>query len=430
MNITVTKKDDANVLVTAKIENADIEKKVNKIAKQLAKTQKVDGFRKGKVPVVIIKKMYGEKLTQEAESELVGEVIENARKELDIKSEDIIGEPTFNKFEKNDDGIELELVLSLKPTIQAEGYKELAPKFEEPVVDPKEVEERLNKLLENNTPYKKLKEDRPLQNGDQATFDFVGKIDGEEFEGGKAEGYELIIGSGQFIPGFEDQMVGMNKGETKDIKVTFPEDYQAKDLAGKEATFTITLNDIKARDDIKLDEEMVKRLIPGDENATAETVKEKVEEQIKSEKIAKLYQEELKPKLMEILVAEYDFALPENIVEQEIDAQVNQKAQNMSKEELEEYKNNEEKLKELRESVREDAVNSVKATFLVDAIAKKENINVTDQEVTQTLYYEALMSGQDPQQVIEYYEKNNLLPAIKMSMIEDKLFSKILGLDK
>ena len=430
MNITVTKKDDANVLVTAKIENADIEKKVNKIAKQLAKTQKVDGFRKGKVPVVIIKKMYGEKLTQEAESELVGEVIENARKELDIKSEDIIGEPTFNKFEKNDDGIELELVLSLKPTIQAEGYKELAPKFEEPVVDPKEVEERLNKLLENNTPYKKLKEDRPLQNGDQATFDFVGKIDGEEFEGGKAEGYELIIGSGQFIPGFEDQMVGMNKGETKDIKVTFPEDYQAKDLAGKEATFTITLNDIKARDDIKLDEEMVKRLIPGDENATAETVKEKVEEQIKSEKIAKLYQEKLKPKLMEILVAEYDFALPENIVEQEIDAQVNQKAQNMSKEELEEYKNNEEKLKELRESVREDAVNSVKATFLVDAIAKKENINVTDQEVTQTLYYEALMSGQDPQQVIEYYEKNNLLPAIKMSMIEDKLFSKILGLDK
>jgi trigger factor len=175
---------------------------------------------------------------------------------------------------------------------------------------------------------------------------------------------------------------------------------------------------------------MVKKLIPGDENATAETVKEKVEEQIKSEKIAKLYQEELKPKLMEILVAEYDFALPENIVEQEIDAQVNQKAQNMSKEELEEYKNNEEKLKELRESVREDAVNSVKATFLVDAIAKKENINVTDQEVTQTLYYEALMSGQDPQQVIEYYEKNNLLPAIKMSMIEDKLFSKILGLDK
>jgi len=430
MNITATKKDDANVLVTAKIDNADIEKKVNKIAKQLAKTQKVDGFRKGKVPVAIIKKMYGERLQQEAESELVGEVIAQAQKELDIKSEDIIGEPTFKKFDKTEDGIELEVVISLKPKIEVEGYEKLAPEFEEPVVDPKEVEERLNKLLENNTPYKKLKEDRPLQNGDQAIFDFVGKIDGKEFEGGKAEGFELVIGSGQFIPGFEEQMVGMKKGETKDITVSFPQDYQAEDLAGKEAVFTITLHDIKARDEVKLDEEMVKRLIPGDENATAQTVKEKVEEQIKSEKISKLYNEELKPKLMEALVAEYDFDLPENIVEQEIDAQVNQKAQSMTQEELEEYKGNDEKIQELRDSVREDAINSVKATFLVDAIARKENINVNDQEVTQTIYYEAIMSGQDPQQVIEYYQKNNLLPAIKMSMIEDKLFSKILGLDK
>ncbi|NOZ90229.1 MAG: trigger factor [Epsilonproteobacteria bacterium] len=430
MNITATKKDSANVLVTAKIDSADIEKNINKIAKQLAKTQQVDGFRKGKVPVAIIKKMYGERLQQEAESEVLNKIIEEAKKELDIKTEDIIGDPIFNKFEKVDDGIDVELVISLKPTIEAEGYEKLAPEFEEPVVDPKEVEERLNTLLENNTPYKKLEEDRPLQDGDQAVFDFVGKIDGVEFDGGKAEGFELVIGSGRFIPGFEDQMIGMKKGETKDITVTFPEDYQSADLAGKEAVFTVTLHDIKARGEVTLDEEMVKRLIPGDENATADTVKEKVEEQIKSEKVAKLYNEELKPKLMEALVAEYDFDLPENIVEQEIDAQVNQKAQSMTEEELAEYRGNDEKINELRESVREDAINSVKATFLIDAIAKKEEITVNDQEVTQTIYYEAIMSGQDPQQIIEYYQNNNLLPAVKMGMIEDKLFSKILGLDK
>ncbi len=430
MNITATKKDTANVLVTAKIDNADIEKNIKKIAKQLAKTQQVDGFRKGKVPVAIIKKMYGERLQQEAESEAINKIIEEAKKELDIKNEDIIGDPVFKKFEKVDDGIELEIVISLKPTIEVEDYKKLAPEYEEPVVAPAEVEERLNTLLENNAPYKKVEEDRALENGDQATFDFVGKIDDVEFDGGKAEGFELVIGSGRFIPGFEEQMVGMKKGENKDITVKFPEDYQSKDLAGKEAVFNITLHEIKARGDVKLDEDMVKRLIPNDENATAETVKSKVEEQIKSEKISKLYNEELKPKLMEALVAEYNFDLPENIVEQEIDAQVNQKAQNMTEEELAEYKDNNEKIDELRDSVREDAINSVKATFLIDAIAKKEAISVNDQEVTQTIYYEAMMSGQDPQQIIEYYQKNNLFPAVKMGMIEDKLFSKILGLDK
>lgn len=430
MNITATKKDTANVLVTAKIENADIEKNINKTAKQLAKTQTVDGFRKGKVPVVIIKKMYGEKLQQEAESEAINEIVQNAKKELDIKDEDVIGDPVFKKFEKVDDGIEVELTISLKPTIEVEGYEKLAPSYEEPVVDPAEVEERLNKLLENNTPYKKLKEDRPLENGDQAKFDFVGKIDGVEFEGGKAEGFELVIGSGQFIPGFEDQMVGMSVGETKDITVTFPEDYQSTDLAGKEAVFTVTLHELKARGEAQLDEEMVKKLIPGDEEATADTVKSKVEEQIQSEKVAKIYNDELKPKLMEALVAEYSFDLPENIVEQEIDAQINQKAQQMSEEELATYKGNDEKIEELRESVREDAINSVKATFLVDAIARKEEITVNDHEVTQTIYYEAMMNNQDPQQVVEYYQENNLLPSVKMGMIEDKLFSKIMGLDK
>jgi len=430
MEIKANRVDEANIEAQATVSKETLEKKRDQIAKKMAKNIKLDGFRKGKVPVAIIKKTYNEKLQSEAESEAINKIVETAKKELDLKVEDIIGDPSFKKFEKVDDGIEVELVISLKPTIQAEGYEKLAPEYEEPVVDIAEVEERLDKLLENNTPYKKLKEDRALENNDQAKFDFVGKIDGVEFEGGKAEGFELVIGSAQFIPGFEEQMVGMSIGEIKDITVTFPEDYQSTELAGKEAIFTITLHEIKAKGKVQLDEEMVKKLIPGDDEATAESVKTKVEEQIKSEKIAKIYNEELKPKLMEALVSEYSFDLPENIVEQEIDAQINQKAGQMSEEELAQYKGNDEKIEELRESVREDAINSVKATFLVDALAKKENITVTDQEVTQTIYYEAMMSGQDPQQVIEYYQENNLLPAVKMGMIEDKLFSKIIGLDK
>ena len=430
MNITATKTDTANVLVVAKIESTDIEKNITKEAKQLAKTASVDGFRKGKVPVATVKRMYAEQLAQDAESKAINEMIESAKKDLNINQADIIGDPAFKKYEKVEDGIEVELTISLRPTIDAEGYEKLAPTFDEPTVEDSEIEERLQTLLDNNSPFKKIQEDRALENDDQATFDFVGKVDGEEFEGGKADNFELVIGSGQFIPGFEEQMVGMNKGETKDLTVTFPEDYQSTDLAGKESVFTVTLNDIKEKETPELDEEMVKKLIPGDDSATAETVKEKIAEQIKGEKISKIYNESLKPQLIEALVNEYDFDLPQNIVEQEIDAQVNNKAREMSEEELEQYKDNDAKIDELRDSVREDAVRSVKATFLVDALARKEGIEVNDQEVSQTIYYEAMMSGQDPQEVIKYYQENNLLPAVKMGMIEDKLFAKIIGIEQ
>ena len=430
MNITATKTDEANASVVATIDASDIEKNLNKAAKQVAKTAQVDGFRKGKVPVAVVKKMYKEQLQQDAENEAVQKILEEAKKELEINSTDIIADPIFKKYDKQDDKIDIELLISLRPTIEAEDYKELAPEYEEPTVDDSEVEERLKDILESNASYVPLKEKRALKEGDQANFDFVGKIDGVEFDGGKAEGFELVIGSGQFIPGFEEQMVGMEIGQTKDITVTFPEDYQSDDLAGKEAVFTITLNDIKEKAEATLDDEMVKKLIPNDDNATAETVKEKISDQIKSEKMAKLYNEELKPKLIEALVEKYDFALPQNIVEQEIDAQINVKAREMSEDELAQYKDNEEKINELREELRESAENSVKATFLVDYLARKEGIEVSDQEVTQTIYYEALMSQQDPQQVIQYYQENNLFPAVKMGMIEDKLFAKIIGIEQ
>ncbi len=429
MDITAVKKDTANISISAKIDSATIEKNINKIAKQLAKTQQIDGFRKGKVPVKIIKKIYGEKLKQEAESDAIAEVIEYAKKELNIKDEDIIGDPIFEKYEKNSDGsIDTIITISMKPTIEIEDYNDLKIDYKEPTVEEKEIDERIEEILKDNLYFKDIKEDRALQNGDQAEFDFVGKIDGVEFEGGSAKNFKLVIGSGNFIDGFEEQMVGMKRGETKDINVKFPEDYHSKELAGKDAVFTVTLHNIQA--EIKeLDEEVAKRLLPNDENATVEKVKEQVKEYIKSDKIVQLYTEELKPKLVEILLERYEFDLPKNIVEQEIDEQVNQKAQMMSEDELAEYKDNSEKINELRESVREDAINSVKATFLIDALAKRENITVSDQELTQIIYREAILANRNVDEVMKYYRENNLLPAIKMSLIEDKLFYKMLGLN-
>jgi len=268
-----------------------------------------------------------------------------------------------------------------------------------------------------------------VKDGDMTLIDFEGFVDGVAFDGGKAEKFNLKIGSNQFIPGFEEQIIGMKYEEEKTVTVTFPAEYQSADLAGKEAEFKVTLHEIQEQVTPEIDDELAKKLLQGEENATLDMLKEKLNEQIASEKIAKLFNEELKPKLIEALVAKFDFALPNNIVDQEIDAKINEKARTMSEEELNDFKENPEKVDALRDEVRDDAAASVKATFIVDALAKAEEIKVEDQEVSQAIYYEAMMSGQDPQEVIKYYQEKNLLPAVKMGMIEDKLFGKMLGLN-
>ncbi len=427
MEVTARKTDSANVSVEARIAKSDIDKKVEKIAKDAAKQMKIDGFRPGKAPVSVVKKRLGERLVQDAEAEALREVLNTASKELELDADKIIGEPAVTKFDRGDEEIEVELKLSLRPEFEIEGVEELVPEVKTPRVTKREVEERIKELAEAQAPFESIEEDRGLEEGDMAVFDFEGFLDGEPFEGGKAENFELRIGSNQFIPGFEEQMKGMKKGESRRIKVTFPEDYGSKNLAGKEVEFEIRLHDIKAKQPVEIDDELAKKLLPGDENATLEKLEKEVKEQIRSEKLSKIYNEELKPKLVEALVEKFTFDLPESVVEQEIEMALRNKVQQMSEEELEELRNDEQKVKELRESLREDAAKSVRATFIVDALARKEGVDVSEQEMMQTIYYEAMSMGQDPQQTFEYYRKQNLLPAIKMAMIEDRLLTKLLN---
>ena len=430
MEITTKRLDDANVLISATIPKSEVESQINKLASEASKQMKVDGFRKGKVPTHVVKKMHGEKLEQDAEGDLLKDVLDAGTKELELAPESILGQPTFKKFDKNDNGIDVEVELSTRPEFEVEGYNELAPSFDMPTVDEDETTERLESLVEAQAPLEKISEDRAVVDGDTILMDFVGSIDGVEFDGGSAEGFSLKIGSGQFIPGFEEQLIGKSMNEESTITVTFPTDYHSDELAGKESSFKVTIKEIQEKITPELNDELASKMLQGEENPTVELLKEKVAEQIKSEKVSKIYNDDLKPKMVEALVNHFTFALPNNIVEQEIDAKVNAKAQEMSEDELAEYKDNNEKIETLRESLRGDAEDSVKATFIVDAVARKEGIVVSDDEVSQALYYEAMMSGQNPQDIIKHYQENNLLPAVKMGMIEDKLFSKILGLDK
>jgi len=430
VEVTVNKVDEANIVVSSRLDNDKIEAKIDTLARSAGKELKVDGFRQGKVPPHIVKKMHGEKLKQDAQNELIQAVITQGAKEANINPADMLGQPTFKKYDEQDNGIEVEIEISIRPQFDTQGYMDTLPTFEKPTASDEAVDAKLTEIAGENAPYEKIEEARPVEDGDMTLIDFEGFVDGVAFDGGKAEKFNLKIGSGQFIPGFEEQLIGLNSAEEKTVTVTFPAEYQSADLAGKEAQFKVTLHEIQAQGEVEIDDALAKKLLQGDENATVESLKEKIKEQIESTETSKLYNEELKPKLVEALVAKFDFALPNNIVDQEIDAKINAKARQMSQEELETYKDNEEKINELRESVREEATASVKATFIVDALAKLENISVDDQEVSQAIYYESMMGGQDPQEAIKYYQENNLLPAVKMGMIEDKLFGKMLGLQQ
>ncbi|MCF6173132.1 MAG: trigger factor [Campylobacteraceae bacterium] len=426
MQINAKKVDGANAIVDAKVSATTLGKKVDKIAAKAAKSMKVDGFRQGKVPIHVVKARHGDQIKQDAEQDVLKELFDKALKQLDMSSDTVVGEPQISKFDRVDDGLEIEVKISFKPTINVSGYKELVPEYKTPRIMKKDIEARIKEMLKSVAPMKKVEEKRAVKVGDFALIDFDGYIDGESFPGGKAEKYLLEVGSGSFIPGFEDQLVGMKAGENKDIKVTFPKEYNNKELAGKDTVFKVVLHDIEVKDmQDAPDEETLKKLLPGVEKPTLKVLEDQVKKQLKNEKLHVVFNEEVKPKYVETILEKIQFDLPENIVDQEIDMQVRNIFSNLSEDEIKEYSKNPKKIEEKRAEYADEAKKSVKLTFLVDELAKQENISVDDQEVMQMIYFEAMQQGQDPKKYFEYYEKQGLLPAIKMSVVEEKLFTKL-----
>ncbi|MEN4053362.1 trigger factor [Sulfurimonas sp. NWX79] len=426
MEIKANKINGANAEIEAVISMDEVNANVEKIAKQLSKTANIQGFRKGKVPVAIIKKQYGQKLVEDAEAEALREVLSKGLDELNVSNDSLIGEPTISKFDKSDDKIEVAIKVAQRPEINLDDVDSLVPDFKKPEVTDKEVDERIKEIAEGQAPLVNIKRNRKMREGDTAVIDFEGFIDGKAFEGGAAENFELLLGSGQFIPGFEDQLIGVKRDEEVEINVTFPENYGSKDLAGKDAMFKVKVNQIKVKDEVEVNDEFAQKLL-SKEDATVDELKTEVKKALEQEKLAKLYNEELKPKLLEALVEKIDFDLPEFVVDQEIDMAVNKKASTMSEDEIKELRENKEKLEELRESFRDEATKSVKATFIIDALAAKLGVKVEEQEVMQTIYFEAMQMGQDPQKAYDQYKDAGYLPAIQMSMVEDRVLTTLLN---
>lgn len=427
MTFNATKIDEANASIAGTISAQTIENNLNKVALQASKSMNVQGFRKGKVPVAVVKARYGEKLRQDAEGEAIREALKNGLAELNINNKDLIGEPAITKFDKKEDGsVEFEITMNIRPEVVLGDYKSFIPSMTLPEVTDAEIEEQLNQIASQGASLEPIKKARAVKSGDFAVIDFEGFKDGVAFAGGKADKYTLEIGSNSFIPGFEDQVIGMKYEEEKEINVTFPESYGAKDLAGADVMFKVKLHEIKAKEKVEINDELAKKVLPNEENANVELLKEKIKEQILNQKKSAYFMEEIKPAYTEALVNAIDFALPAFILDQEINQALNTKIRAMSEEEIENLRNNPDAVKQMQEEARPEATANVKATFIIDALAKAEGVTVSDQEVTQTLYYEAMMSGQDGRAMIEQYEKAGYLPMIKMSMIETKVMNKIL----
>jgi trigger factor len=222
MEIKTNKIDGANAEIQATILKETVDANLEKIAKELSKTANIQGFRKGKVPVTIVKKQYGKKLVEDAEAEALREVLNKGLEELKIESSSLIGEPNIAKFDKSDDKIDVTIKVAMRPEIELGNYTDIANTFDKPKIDDKDLDKRLEQLASSQAKYKNLKRKRMARKDDQVTIDFEGSVDGKLFEGGTAQGFDLVLGSNQFIPGFEDQVIGMKIEEEKVVKVTFP----------------------------------------------------------------------------------------------------------------------------------------------------------------------------------------------------------------
>ena len=424
--VNVEKIDSANSIIKAHIENQELEAKKEKVARKIAKEANIPGFRKGKLKpkalerkIKAVKKLYAADIEREAINELLQEIVNEGIKEV----KEILGEPEVVKFDKNENGIDVEIKVYTKPEINiGEEYKECVPEVELPEVTEEEIQKELEAIAKENATTK-VSQKEVVEKGDVAVIDFKGYVDGKEMPNGSAESYPLELGSGSFIPGFEEQIEGMKVGESKKIKVKFPENY-VKELAGKEAEFEVTLQEIQEKIPAEINDELAKKYL-NDENATLDTLKNYIKTNIENRKKAEVFNPK-KEEILECLVKKYEIDLPEGIVEKELDVIVGNEANKLTPAEIKELQENPEKLKEFREKFKDEAKDRVKLTFIIDEIAKKEKVDVSDEELSQVIFYEALMQGQNPQELIKYYQENNLLPVLKMNLVEEKLLTKLL----
>ena len=363
--------------IEIKIENEAWEKALDASFEKKVKEIKVDGFRKGKCPRNIFEKKFGkESLYLEAADYVLPEAYESA-----VKKDNLIPiiEPKVDIKKIDENGITFLFTITTKPEVKISKYKDLGVKKAETKVTKKEVDAEIEKLLDKYADI--VVKDGKIENGDTAIIDFEGFIGDTPFEGGKGENYPLVIGSGSFIPGFEEQLIGLKSGDETDVKVKFPEDYHAEDLKGKDAVFKVKVHEVKTKEKPKMDKEFFLDL--GFDNVnTEEELRDLVKVELEAQKD---YENDNKyvDDLLEAVNKNTTVDVPEELVNEEIDRMIKQYEQNLQMqgvtlEMFYQFTNSDEQA--LRDQMREEALKRVQYRFILEEIAILEKIEISDED--------------------------------------------------
>mgnify|MGYP004506523899 FL=1 len=415
MSIKVEKTENNNeVKLSFEIEAAKFDEAIQTVYAKSAKYFNIPGFRRGKAPYKIVEKQYGPEIFYEdAFNEVVPEIYEKELTEAGIIA---VSRPQIDitQMEKGKDLI-FTAVVQTKPEVKLGKYKGIELKKIEYTVEDEQINHELGHMQEHNARLINV-EDRAVESGDTTVIDFEGFVDGVAFEGGKAEGHELVIGSNTFIPGFEDQIIGMKIDEEKDINVTFPEEYFSKDLAGKEATFKVKLHEIKKKELPELDDEFAKDVSEFDTlDELKASIKEKIEEENKAK--AKYETEEA---AIKAVCDKVELEIPSGMIETEIDNMVRDIEQRLMYQglKLEQYLQMMGKTEaDMRKEFEEQAKISVKSKLVIEAIVVAEKIEAASEDIKAKLEEMANMYGNK----VEELEKNeSLVKYIEESVKSEK----------
>ena len=375
-------KNKNEVKLSFTIEAEKFEEAMKKVYVKTAKYFTIPGFRKGKAPMQLVEKQYGSEIFYEDTfNELVPDIYDEAIKENKIEA---VSKPEIDitQMEKGKDLI-FTAIVQTKPEVKLGEYKGIELNKIEYNVTDKDVEAELGKMAESNSRLVTI-EDRPVEKGDIAVIDFEGFLDGKPFEGGKAENHELEIGSNSFIPGFEDQVIGMKIDEEKDLNLTFPEEYFSKELAGKPVVFKVKLHEIKKKELPKMDDEFAKDVSEFDTLADLKnSIKEKLQKQ--NDEKAKYETEDA---AIKAVCDNVKLDIPSGMIETEIDNMVKDVEQRLQYQglNLEQYYQITRKTENtMREEMKEQAETAVKSRLVIEAIIKAEKIEPEEKEVEEKL---------------------------------------------
>ncbi len=413
--------ESSKVKLEVEVAAPEVDTALAKAYRQVVKKVNLPGFRKGKVPRRILESRFGpEVLYEEALEILVPSAYDEAVEEAGVEP---IGQPEFDLVQiEEGKPLIFNALVEVMPPVEIGAYKGLEAEQDEAAVDDLQIDHHFYMLREQNARLVP-REEGPVKQGDLVTIDFKGFVDGELFEGGEAENYSLEIGSNTFIPGFEEQLIGVNPEEEKEVKVKFPDNYRKEDIAGKDALFNVTVKQIKEKQLPDLDDEFVKEI---SEFETLDEMKAdlKVKLQKNAEEQAK---SKLEGELIEKVSDASEVALPKVLVERQIDRMIGElenylRYQGMGMDQFIELSGKTKE--EMREEKREDAEKRTKANLVLDAIAKKEGITVEDSELEAKIKEIAESYKDDPERIRDILEKQGRIPV----MLEEIRIRKVIDL--